>query len=130
MKFLLDTAIFLWSLDQNGQLNERALKVLDGGEEIYHSAASSWEIAIKWGIGKLRLPKPPAQLIPEAMNRLGVRPLPITHSHSLAIAELPAHHKDPFDRMLIAQARSERMTLMTADLDIRAYAGEILWCGL
>ena len=115
MKFLLDTAIFLWSLDGGGQMNQRAQKVLESGEDIYLSAASSWEIAIKWSIGKLRLPKPPAQLVPEAMNRLRVHPLPITHSHSLTIAELPPHHKDPFDRLLIAQANVEDVVLISRD---------------
>jgi PIN domain nuclease of toxin-antitoxin system len=129
MRFLLDTAVFLWSLDKTDQLNERAQKALQSGEDIHLSAASSWEIAIKWGLGKLRLPKPPAQLIPEAMNRLGIRALAINVSHSLAVAELPNHHKDPFDRMLIAQARSERMVLMTADAEFKKYPVETLWCG-
>jgi PIN domain nuclease of toxin-antitoxin system len=129
MRFLLDTAVLLWSLDRSDQLNERAQKTLEGGEDIHLSAASSWEIAIKCGLGKLRLPKPPAQLIPEAMNRLGIRPLPIALSHSLAVTDLPNHHKDPFDRMLIAQARSEGMVLMTADAAFRKYPVEILWCG-
>ncbi len=129
MRFLLDTAVLLWSLDKSDQLNERAQKTLEGREDIHLSAASSWEIAIKWGLGKLRLPKPPAQLIPEAMNRLGIRPLPIALSHSLAVTDLPNHHKDPFDRMLIAQARSEGLVLMTADASFRKYTVEILWCG-
>jgi PIN domain nuclease of toxin-antitoxin system len=129
MRFLLDTAVLLWSLDKTDQLNERAQKILEGGEDVHLSAASSWEIAIKWGLGKLRLPKPPAQLIPEAMNRMGIRPLLITHLHTLAVAELQNHHKDPFDRMLIAQARSEGMVLMTADAAFRKYSVEILWCG-
>src|SRR6266478_1875179 len=129
MRFLLDTAVFLWSLDKIDQLNERAQKALEGGERVYLSAVSSWEITIKWGLGKLHLPKPPVQLIPEATNRMGISPLAITHTHSVAVAELPNHHKDPFDRMLIAQARSEGMVLMTADAEFKKYPVEILWCG-
>ena len=129
MRFLLDTGIFLWSLDRFEHLSERAQEVLTGNEEIYLSAASSWEIVIKWGLGKLNLPKEPPLLIPEAMTRFDVRPLFITQVHTLAVAELPIHHKDPFDRLLIAQAQAEDMTLMTADFELRKYPVEILWSG-
>lgn len=129
MKFLLDTAIFLWTLDSFQNLNQRAQQVLESGQDVFLSAASSWEIVVKWGIGKLKLPKRPIQLIPEAMTRFAVQALPITHRHTLAISELPDHHRDPFDRLLIAQARSEGMTLMTADRACARYAVDILWCG-
>ncbi len=129
MKFLLDTAIFLWSLDSFQNLNERAQHILESGQDVFLSAASSWEIVIKSSIGKLTLPKKPSHLIPEAMTRLAVQALPISHAHTLALAELPDHHKDPFDRLLIAQARSEGMTLMTADHACTGYPVEILWCG-
>jgi PIN domain nuclease of toxin-antitoxin system len=129
MRFLLDTSVFLCSLDRFEQLSEHAQQVLRGKQEIYLSAASSWEIVIKWGLGKLKLPKGPQLLIPEAMTRFAVHPLPITQVHTLAVAGLPVHHKDPFDRMLLAQSQSERMTLMTANFDIRKYPVEILWCG-
>lgn len=129
MKFLLDTAILLWSLDAFENLNQHALQVLEGGDEVFLSAVSSWEIVIKWELGKLNLPKSPNQLIPEAMARSAVQALPISHIHTLAVSDLPHHHKDPFDRLLIAQARSERMTLMTADRECTKYPVQILWCG-
>lgn len=130
MKYLLDTGVFLWSLGGVGNLNEKAQGLLvRNREEIYLSAASSWEISIKNAIGKLKLPEPPQQYIPHRMSLLGLRALSITHSHALAVSELPGHHKDPFDRLLIAQARSEGMTLMTADPICAKYQLEILWCG-
>jgi PIN domain nuclease of toxin-antitoxin system len=129
MKFLLDTSIFLFSLDAFHRLNDQAQKVLAGGEEIYLSSASSWEIVVKHGIGKLRLPKPPTEVIRTALIANAIRAIPITLSHSLALQGLPWHHKDPFDRMLVAQAQHEGMVLMTEDDEIRRYPVEILWCG-
>lgn len=130
MKYLLDTAVFVWSLNEPEKLNGRALAVLqDSEQQIFLSAVSSWEIVIKAAIGKLRLPMEPAQLIPDALARFAARALPITHTHALAVGELPRHHSDPFDRMLVAQARSENMVLMTADSSIQNYPVETLWCG-
>ncbi len=130
MKYLLDTGIFLWSLGGIGRLNRDAQELLaESKEEVYLSAASSWEISIKNSLGKLQLPEPPQQYVPNRMTLLGLRALQITHSHALAVSELPKHHGDPFDRLLIAQARSERMTLMTADSLCAKYPVDILWCG-
>ena len=129
MKFLLDTSIFLRSLDAFDQLNKQAQEVFTKGEEIYLSSASSWEIVVKYGVGKLNLPKAPEKLIPGALTKFAIRALPITLTHTLAVAELPNHHKDPFDRILVAQARNERMVLMTEDSEVSKYPVEILWCG-
>lgn len=85
------------------------------------SAASSWEIAIKYSLGKLMLPAPPAKYVPEQIARTGVTPLPVEHSHALRVAELPSHHRDPFDRLLIAQAELEGATLLTADRQFAPY---------
>jgi PIN domain nuclease of toxin-antitoxin system len=129
MKFLLDTTVFIWSLNAPEKLNKGASAVLqDGAQEFYLSAASAWEIVIKSSLGKLTLPKAPAQLIPEALTQFAFRALPITLTHSLAVGELPRHHNDPFDRLLITQALSEGMVLMTADAAIRKYPVEIFWC--
>jgi PIN domain nuclease of toxin-antitoxin system len=129
MKFLLDTSIFLRSLDPFYQLNKRAQEVFTEGEELYLSSASSWEIIVKYGTGKLNLPKTPISLIPETLTRYSIRTLPITLIHTFAVQELPNHHKDPFDRILIAQARCESMVLMTEDLEVSRYPVEVLWCG-
>jgi len=130
MKYLLDTSVFLWSLDASPRLNPEARKLLtEGFCEVYLSSVSSWEIAIKWSIGKLKLPAPPASLIPGALSSLSIRPLPMTHAHAFAVADLPPHHTDPFDRMLIAQARTEDMMLLTSDGAFLKYKVKTLWCG-
>ena len=130
MKYLLDTVIFLWSLDPFEKLNRAAQNILvENKDELYLSAATSWEISIKVGVGKLQLPEPPQQYVPNRMSTHGFRGLQVTHRHALAVSELPLHHKDPFDRLLIAQARSENLVLMTADAEFKKYPVEILWCG-
>jgi PIN domain nuclease of toxin-antitoxin system len=129
MKYLLDTAVFLWSLDAQQKLNERAQAVLENRtEEIFVSSVVSWEIVIKVARGKLTLARSIGEMLNLAFTQFGSRSLPITHTHSLALVELPPVHSDPFDRMLIAQARSEKMVLMTADSVIEKYPVETLWC--
>ena len=122
MRFLLDTHVWLWTLvfPQRIPTNVRAI-LADPENGVLLSAASSWEIAIKYRLGKLRLPEPPARFIPPRLVRDGIEPLSVQHHHAQAVAELPEHHKDPFDRMLIAQARIERLILVTADPALAAY---------
>lgn len=130
MKYLLDTSVFLWSVGPLKNLNRRAQDLLaDPDKEFYLSAASAWEIAIKSGSGKLSLPEPVERLVPEAMKMYGFRPLPITYLHAVEVAHLPAHHQDPFDRLLIAQAQKEDMILMTTDHLFSKYPVQTLWCG-
>ena len=130
MNYLLDTSIFLWSLGAEHKLNQRARDLLSStAAELYLSAASSWEIAIKYALGTLALPKPPSQFVPNALGALAIRSLEITHFHCFIAGELPPHHRDPFDRMLIAQARMENMTLLTADRTLFKYEVKIMFCG-
>lgn len=130
MKCLLDTSVWLWSLTTWERINEKARGVLSSGRnELYLSAASSWEIAIKTALGKLQLPEPAASYIPKRMATQGIRPLAITHTHALSVSDLPLHHSDPFDRLLIAQARTEDMVILTGDHAFEPYEVEILWCG-
>ncbi len=130
MKYLLDTSVFLWALGAEHKLNQKARDLISSREsELYLSAASSWEIAIKFALGTLALPKPPSQFVPNAIGMLAIRSLDITHSHSLAAGELPAHHRDPFDRMLVAQARLEEMVLLTANRALLKYDVKSLFCG-
>ena len=130
MKHLLDTSIFLWSLGAEQKLNQKARDLLSSSAaELYLSAASSWEIAIKYALGTLALPKPPSQFVPNALGALAIRSLEITHFHCFIAGELPPHHRDPFDRMLIAQARLENMTLLTADRAISKYEVKTMFCG-
>lgn len=120
----------MWSFGPAEKLNQEARDLLGNGSlEIYLSAASSWEIAIKFALGKLRLPDPPEHFVPEYMTTAGFRQLQITHHHALSVGKLAAHHNDPFDRILIAQARFEGMILLTADSMFSKYDVETLWCG-
>lgn len=130
MRYLLDTSILLWSLNEPEKLNDKALQVLENGkEELYLSAASAWEIAIKSAAGRLRLHEPPESFVPKRMTALGLRPLHITHHHALNISVLPLHHQDPFDRVLISQAIVEDMILMTTDHMFSKYSVQTFWCG-
>lgn len=94
--------------------------------DLYLSAASAWEIAIKYELGKLSLPTPPSRLVPELMSKSAVAALPIRHSHALHVAELPPHHRDPFDRLLVAQALLEDLPILTADVQLSVYDVEII----
>jgi PIN domain nuclease of toxin-antitoxin system len=130
MRFLLDTSIWLWSVGEVKRLNQEARDILsDPQHELYFSAVSVWEIAIKAGLGKLQLPEPPRIVVPRETGRQGLRPLSVTHVHALAVYDLPLHHGDPFDRLLVAQALSEGLTLITADRDLKQYPVETLWAG-
>jgi len=130
MKYLLDTSIFLWALGAEHKLNQKARDLLSSSaSELYLSAVSSWEIAIKFALATLVLPKPPSRFIPNAIGLLALRSLDITHFHSLAAGELKLHHRDPFDRMLIAQTRTENMVLLTADRTFLKYEVKTMFCG-
>ena len=122
MKFLLDTHCWLWLQTDRSPFDADLLETLSAAaSQRCLSAASVWEIAIKHAIGKLPLPEPPAVYVPERMRLNRVQGLAITPAHALAVAALPLHHRDPFDRVLVAQARTEGMTLITADASFEHY---------
>jgi len=122
MKWLLDTHVWLWSLVAPQRIPAETRSLLtDPKTELYLSAASSWEIAIKYRLGKLPLPEPPALFIPPRLVRDGILSLAVEHLHAQAVADLPDYHKDPFDRLLLAQAAIENMTLITADVKLKPY---------
>jgi PIN domain nuclease of toxin-antitoxin system len=98
----------------------------DPNQELLLSVASTWEIAIKHGIGKLGLPGRPEDLIPQWMTRSAVQPLPVHHHHALRVGRLPPHHRDPFDRLLIAQAQIEGTPILTSDRVFQAYDVEVI----
>jgi PIN domain nuclease of toxin-antitoxin system len=130
VKVLLDTQCFLWWHLASDRLSPGARDVIASARDpLYLSAASAWEIAIKVSLGKLRLPEPPARYVPTRMVEQGIKALPVDHGHALRAAELPPLHADPFDRLLVAQAQLERMTLLTADPQIVAYDLETVWAG-
>jgi PIN domain nuclease of toxin-antitoxin system len=129
VKYLLDTSVFLWAIGPCELLNGAAQDVLNSGSDLFLSAASSWEIAIKSSIKKLPIPEPARRYVQRMLLATGILSLPITHTHALAVADLPFYHTDPFDRLLVAQAQSEKMVLLTADGSIVKYDVETLWCG-
>jgi PIN domain nuclease of toxin-antitoxin system len=130
MKYLLDSGVWLWSIASVERIGPKALDVLRNSEhEIYFSAASVWELSIKAQLGKLTLPSPPAVRIPAFMVRQGLRSLPVNHIHAVKVYDLPSHHRDPFDRLLIAQAIAEDLTILTADRAFAKYPVDVLWCG-
>ncbi len=121
MKLLLDTHVFLWLQTSPERLGEHVSLVTDATNELVVSAASSWEIAIKHEIGRLRLPEEPEKYVPSRIRMIDAQALPVEHSHALAVATLPVLHRDPFDRLLVAQAKLEGMTILTADEAVARY---------
>lgn len=127
MRYLLDTNVLLWWIDDPDQLSEtarQAITATDTTAEV--SLISTWEIAIKHGIGRLDLAEKPEECIPYAMQENAFVVLPINADHCFAAGALPLHHRDPFDRMLIAQARIEDMTIITADRAFEPYDVSLL----
>lgn len=116
MTYLLDTHVWLWLIGEPGRLRPELLDELrDPRTRLLLSAVSSWEIAIKWALGRLPLPEPPETYVPSRMLGSGVDGLAIEHAHALRVTDLPGHHADPFDRMLVAQAQVESCPIVTVD---------------
>ena len=127
MRLLLDTHIFLWWIRDAPRLSSRIREAMaDPANRLYLSAASTWEMVIKSRLGKLDLPGPPDVFIREQLRMNAIYPLPITVEHTTCLASLPNIHRDPFDRMLVAQAIYEDLTLVTDDPAIRKYPAKIL----
>jgi len=128
--YLLDTAVFLWNFVDPGRLNRQVLHLFENPQNgVFLSSVTSWEIGIKFASGKLQLPENPRAYIAKRMTPAGLLPLPMTHEHALAAGELPKLHTDPFDRMLVAQAQTEGMVLITSDRQLLKYPVETLWSG-
>jgi len=126
VRFLVDTHCWLWLQASPERLASEVLSLLaDPANDLLLSAASSWEIAIKYALGKLPLPEPPARYVPRRMMASGSRGLAIEHAHTLRVAELPLHHRDPFDRLLVAQAQIEKLVLVTVDRQFESYDVQI-----
>lgn len=129
MKLLLDTHVFLWLLTEPERLGRQLSVVEDRRNELLVSAASSWEIAIKYGLGRLALPEPPDRYVPERLRQIGALPMPVEHLHALAVATLPKLHRDPFDRLLVAQSSTTGIPVVTADDSILQYPIKTLRVG-
>ena len=124
MKLLLDTHAVIWFGDGSDELSDAAAAAIgDPANDVLISAVVAWEIAIKRGVGKLIVQHDYVN----AMLAAGARELPVTVAHAQAVERLPLRHRDPFDRLLIAQAREERAVLITADPRIAGYEVEVLW---
>ena len=126
MTVLLDTHVWLWMLAAPEHLGVKARALIENTATLLLSAASSWEIAIKYGLGRLDLPEEPERFVPDRMRSSGVDALPIEHPHALHVSALARHHRDPFDRLLIAQSHIERVPLLTADPIFGQYDVEVI----
>ena len=123
MRLLLDTHVFLWWRDDSRKLRPHARQAIAEAQLVFVSAATAWEAAIKAALGRLQIP----DTIEAGVVDSGFEKLPISFSHAESAARLPPHHADPFDRMLVAQARAEGLTLVTHDRWLAPYEIEILW---
>ncbi|MBM4429845.1 MAG: type II toxin-antitoxin system VapC family toxin [Chloroflexi bacterium] len=122
MRILLDTQIFLWWIMDSPLLSQSARSLTaEGNNELFLSAASGWEIAIKTRLGRLQLPDAPERFVPEQLAQNRILSLPVLMSHALHVANLPDHHNDPFDRLLVAQAQVEDLPILTSDPNIARY---------
>ena len=128
MKLLLDTCTFLWAIEGGDQLSDPARDALtDPDNDIFLSAVSAWEIAVKHGLGKLLLPEAPERYVPAQRQARGITALPLDEDAALQLARLPPLHRDPFDRMLVCQALAGAMSIVTPDPEIARYPVRILW---
>ena len=128
MRHLADTHTLLWWAEDSPRLSRRARSALTADDsEILFSIASAWELAIKHSLGRIRLAVPLAELLHAELQRHGIEMLPIDGRHVLRVANLPHHHGDPFDRMLVAQAQVEGVAVLTADPRFREYDVQVVW---
>ena len=123
MRVLIDTHIFLWLFLEPKRISKQIQEFLEDNftNEIYVSHATAWEIAIKYGVRKLKLPQTPELFVPDRIKRANFLHLPIKIQHVLQVHNLPPIHKDPFDRLLVSQARIENLTILTADPSFAKY---------
>ena len=128
MHLLLDTVTFIWIIEDSDKISSTARTALADTENVvFLSAASVWEIAVKYRLGKLRLPQPPEQLVPKQRTLRGIESLGISEAATLRLSQLPDLHRDPFDRILACQAIEHAMTIVTPDALLRAYPVRALW---
>jgi len=126
MKVLIDTHVLLWGLQDEPKLSDRVRTLLPKAE-VWISVASLWEIIAKVQDGKLKLPTPVRDYLTLKLRENGVSVLPLTFDHVRRLEELPLHHRDPFDRILIAQSLEENLPLITADALFKNYAVRLIW---
>lgn len=127
-QLLIDTHVFLWLFLEPERFSEAAIAFVKNRRDydFYLSHASSWEISIKVGSGKLRLPNSPELFVPRRVQRAGYFHLPIELEHVLSVHSLPSHHRDPFDRLIVSQAKLEKMQVLTADPVFEDYGVNVI----
>ena len=128
MNVLLDTHAFLWAVTGDRRLSSPARALIEDGEnQVFLSAVSMWEIVLKAKAGKLHVEGSVAKVLEEQMRQARISPLAIQPAHVLRVAALPPIHKDPFDRLLVAQAQAENLALVSGDPEIRRYTVQVIW---
>jgi PIN domain nuclease of toxin-antitoxin system len=128
MKLLLDTHAFLWWITDDPQLSTKARELIsDSHNTMYWSAASSWEVSIKYALGRLPLPETPEEFLPVELGKNRIESLSVIDVHAFQAGRLPRHHADPFERMLVAQAQIESLEILTNDRKLSHYEVDIHW---
>jgi PIN domain nuclease of toxin-antitoxin system len=127
MKVLLDTHTLLWAISDDPRLSRRAAGIFIGPSDAWFSVVSIWEILTKANLGKVSLPAPTGPYIVGRLAENRIATLPLTLDHALRIENLPLHHRDPFDRMLIAQSIEEDWPIITADPVFKKYPVRVIW---
>jgi len=127
MKALLDTHTFLWAISEQEKLSQRAQQIYTGSHDLLLSVASLWEALIKVKAGKLPLPRPTGPYLIGELRKNRIEVLPIKLGHVLRTETIPVHHRDPFDRILIAQSLEENLPLVTSDPLFKRYGVQVVW---
>jgi PIN domain nuclease of toxin-antitoxin system len=128
LRILLDTSTFLWVINDARELSPQARELfVDPGNDVYLSSISTWEIAIKYGLGRLPLPEPPDRFVPTQRKQHGIDPLQLDEEAALHLIRLPLLHKDPFDRMLVCQAIVHNLVILTPDDLVTQYPVRTMW---
>ncbi len=127
MKFIIDIHTFLWFINDSPQLSTNAKSLLESDNDLLLSIVSLWEIAIKVSIGKLTIPHTYEEFIPQQVTINDIEILPISTAHLVTVTMLPLHHSDPFDRLLIAQTITEKVSIISADKVFDSYSTTRIW---
>lgn len=128
MRVLIDTHVLLWFVENSARLSLAAKELIeDDDTEVFISLVSVWEMSIKYGLGDLKLTDKPQVCVPPILKDAGIDLLPVTFAHVTAVADLPLHHRDPFDRLILVQAQLESLALVSGDNAFDAYGVKRVW---